>query len=154
MKLLEWLSRIFLGTQERASPSDFFPINGIWHDSEANLIIISLGSLKVGLTKPPKVWIPEIPHSNSMDPVFDAGNNNILMAGATTEDHKLLLDYIKPGDIVAAYSSKRAVLHRIVEIGQKDGRRYWRTRGDNNNANDPERWGDEHIMWISVGTIY
>ena len=47
---------------------------------------------------------------------------------------------IKEGDVVtfSLEGSRETVTHRIIKIVEKDGKVYYQTKGDNNNAPDPE----------------
>jgi len=150
-----WLSRIFSGTVERPSPSNIVPEGNIRHDITANLILVSVGGLNIPFAKPPKVWIPPIPDSNSMDPAFDHGHNNILIAGADIFEQIKMVDFLKAGDIaVYEVETGRPIIHRIVKIGQDSQGRYFRFQGDNNTVKDPYKVRDENIQWLCIGTIF
>ena len=47
---------------------------------------------------------------------------------------------IKIGDIINYISENGidTITHRVVDIIQKDGQTYYKTKGDNNNSEDPE----------------
>jgi hypothetical protein len=102
----------------------------------------------------PKVWIPMIPDTNSMDGCFDYGNNNILIAGADSIEHKKLIDFIKVGDIAVYRSPSIYAIHRIVEIGNDKEGKYFRFKGDNNSIMDKDKVRESQIEWVSIGTIY
>ncbi len=71
-KFLAWLTLFFKGTTERYSPSDWVCSDAL-HIADGIITINLRNSLKVHLQNLPIIWIPPIPDSNSMDPVFDTG---------------------------------------------------------------------------------
>ena len=152
---MNWLRKIlklFTGTIERPSPSDIVPRSSIAHD--ANIISIDLGVLNIPFTKPPTVWIPSIPDTNSMDPVFDYGHNNILIAGVDEIEQAILCAFIKKGDIIVyTMPGKNPVIHRVVAINSDAEGRWFTLRGDNNASNDPHKVRDVNIKWLYIGTI-
>lgn len=159
--MLEWLLNFFevlfrtkdkSGT-ERPSPQDWIPESHIIHDSSMNRVVICLNSL--GLQDKPKVWLPYIPDTNSMDGVFDFGHNNILIAGDNLQDYETLISRLKIGDIaVYNVNPSLSIIHRIVKIGQDEEGIYFTFKGDNNNESDPYKVRPENITWISIGVIY
>jgi len=139
---------------EQDSPSDWLPreaLDLVGTDGGSELVI-DLGYLE--LTEYPKVWLPEIPDTNSMDPNFDMGHTNILIAGRNGRDHKALLDSVGVGDICVFHGGVWKVIHRVIEIGYDDKGRYFRSKGDNNEKKDPMVWRDSNLTYISIGTIY
>ncbi len=148
-----WLSRLF-GTSgiERPSPSDWITEDGIkeW------VIYLPWDKLNVKFTQLPKIWMPAIPDTNSMDGAFDVGNNNILIAGSNESDQKNLIDYLSVGD-VAVYESDGAyplIIHRIVRIDTDNQGKYFKFKGDNNAVEDTGKVRESQIKWISIGVIY
>jgi len=139
---------------EKLSPSDIMHPDGILHMSETNEVVIRLEKLNIGLKKPPKVFIPGIPDTGSMDPVFDAEHNNILIAGADDDDHYRLICFIKPGDIIVYELPGVCIIHRVVKIEQDGKGRKFICKGDNNPRNDSHEIRDENVKWLSIGTIY
>ncbi len=136
---------------ERASPSDFIPEQAViaWVD------YLPYESMNIGLKQKPKVWIPMIPDTNSMDGVFDYGNNNILIAGADEADHKTLIDFISVGDVAVYQASNGGlIIHRIVKIDNDSSGKYFRFKGDNNIIEDSDKVRENQIQWVSIGTIY
>ena len=138
---------------ERPSPQDWLPISAITVNKKQ--IQSSLG-----LSQEPLVWMPEIPDTNSMDGVFDYGNNNILIAGAIPEDHKKIVDRLSVGDIAVyqVYPDDYTIgyaIHRVIDINQDDEGEYYTFRGDNNaSIDDPWKVRPNMVQYISVGTIY
>uniref|UniRef100_A0A6M3JUD0 Putative peptidase n=1 Tax=viral metagenome TaxID=1070528 RepID=A0A6M3JUD0_9ZZZZ len=149
---MNWLSKFFGGTVERPSPTDWLPEGVVrkWADS------IPWESLNLGvaLSQKPKVWVPMIPDTNSMDGVFDYGNNNILIAGANEIDHKIIVRCILTGDIAVYRTSTTYAIHRVIAIGYDAKGKYFRFKGDNNFSTDPGRVRESEIEWVSIGVIY
>jgi len=154
MSWSNWLRKMLIGTIDVPSPSDIVPKANIIHWEIKNNVEINLNELNIPFTKPPKVWIPEVPDTNSMDPGFDFGHNNILVAGIDEKNQKVMVDFLKVGDIAVAQSDKFYFIHRIVEIGIDSEGRYFRFKGDNNYAQDPYKVRDTHIKWLAIGTIF
>lgn len=148
---------------ERSSPSDILPQDaiGIVQGEFVNSIELDLYKLNIPFTKPPKVWIPGIPDTGSMDPGMDAEHNNILIAGDTVAQQQILRDWleVQPAGNIVVYrideSNKQMyAIHRIVKVERdKEGIKYT-LKGDNNNKNDPYPVRSEHIQWLSIGVIY
>jgi len=149
-----WLSKILTGTVERPSPQDIVKERAIVADGDAAKVVIDLTQLNIPFTKLPKVWIPSIPDTNSMDGVFDSGNNNILIAGTDATNQKALVDFIKVGDIAVYRTARMYAIHRVIKIdSDKDGK-YFRFKGDNNAVADPDKVRESEIQWLSIGTVY
>ena len=146
-----FLSRLF-GTFERPSPGDWVPSVAISVSDDK--IIIDLKRLNLGLDETPIVWIPEIPDTNSMDGVFDIGNNNILIAGRNDADQEKLVESLRVGDIAVYKTPSMYAIHRIVEINEDGEGKYFRFKGDNNASKDPDKVRPNQVTWVSVGTIY
>lgn len=70
--------------------------------------------------------------TGSMKPTIDP--NDIVIVKKQNENN------IKNGDIITYTldNSSSTVTHRIIEIVEKDGKKYYRTKGDNNNSEDSE----------------
>ena len=161
-----WLKELFTAGMDKPSPSDIVPRSSIT-TIDSN-IVVSLAKLNIPLTKTPKIWIPEIPDTNSMDGIFDFGHNNILIAGADKKEQKILVDSLMVGDIAVyrimqnpddkpedfSKSHKSYSIHRIIEIGSDNEGRYFKFKGDNTPVKDPYEARDSNILWVSIGTIY
>lgn len=154
--LRELLTRLFslFGSFERPSPSDIVPRGSILVQEYPAGVFISMLELNIPFTAPPRVWVPLIPDTNSMDGAFDYGNNNILIQGIDEENQRIMIDFLKVGDIAVYETIYGPIIHRIVKIGQDDGGRYFRFKGDNNGTRDPHKVRDTQISWLSIGTIY
>ena len=138
--------------KERPSPQNWLPREAIHIVN--NSIMINLFKLKVPIENP-LVWIPSIPNTNSMDGVFDTGNNNLLIAGSNKDDHKKLTQHLAVGDVAVYHiEGKRPVIHRIVEINQDEKGLYFIFKGDNNTVKDKPRVRESEVTYVSVGTIY
>ena len=147
-----WLSKFFRGTVERLSPSDWLPKSAVITWAE----FLPWKSLNIGtqLSTRPKIWIPMIPDTNSMDGVFDFGNNNILIAGASQSDHKIIVANISEGDIAVFRTASIYAIHRVIKIGNDTHGKYFRFKGDNNFSTDPDMVRESEIEWVSIGVIY
>ncbi len=162
MWISTWLSNLFTAGTERPSPSDIVPKDSIGIVAADKLsILIDLTKLNIPFGTPPKVWVPDIPDTGSMDPNFDHEHNNILIAGADEADHKRLIDFIKVGDIAVyrippdfSQPARIYAIHRIVKIGKDSQRRYFVFKGDNNASSDPYKVRDNEILWVSISTIF
>ena len=152
--ILQAVLKFFTQTIERPSPSDIVPVSAV--KVEGDTIKINLKALNIPFSLTPRVWIPLIPGTNSMDGAFDYGNNNILIAGADATDHEVMIDFIEVGDVVVYNSPSRdcAIIHRIIQKGEDAEGRWFRFKGDNNASADPEKVRDSQIKWLSIGTIY
>ena len=148
--ILEIIGKIFSSkvTVERVSPGDWIPQEVVrgW--------VKGLGWEFLGLVYAPEVWVPMIPDTNSMDGTFDLGNNNILISGETESDQQKLIDRLQVGDIAVYRNARQYSVHRIIEIGNDTGGKYFIFKGDNNHSPDIDRVREEEIKWISVGVIY
>jgi len=70
--------------------------------------------------------------TGSMEPEYNIGDVIIIREKPEEE--------IKIGDIIN-YTSENGIdtiTHRVVDIIEKDGQNYYKTKGDNNNSVDPE----------------
>ena len=151
---IQSLLKMFTGTKERPSPSDILPRSSIIIGADS--IEINLKALNIPFSLTPRVWIPLIPGTNSMDGAFDYGNNNILIAGADDTDHKKMIDFINVGDVVVYQPTwfDRLVIHRIIKKGIDKEGRWFKFKGDNNATSDPGLVRDSQIKWLSIGVIY
>ena len=153
MSIIDWLKRLF-GTFEQPSPSDIVPKGSINQYDIEGKVEINLRKLNIPFTEPPKVWIPDIPNTNSMDPAMDYGHNNILIAGADEENQSIMVDFVKVGDIAVYRTARLYAIHRIARIGNDDQGKYFIFKGDNNPVADPDRVRENQILWLCIGTIY
>ncbi len=151
------VSRVVAATREQPSPTDILPVSALV--LMGSHISIDLAQLAIPFTKPPRVWVPSIPDTGSMDPVFDAGNNNFLIAGDGPDEMQVLRDWLgtqPAGNVVVnrRRSDNRLIIHRIVKKEQDELGLSYTLRGDNNARNDSQVVRSEDIEWISIGTIY
>ena len=162
LEFFDWLFRRKpRPTLERPSASDIVPRRNITHWD--NKITISLESLAIPFAKPPKIFIPEIPNTNSMDPTFDTGHNNILVAGQDDEEQRIMLRWLEiqlPGNIIVFQIDNPRythAIHRIIRVHQesRDAKSfYYTTKGDNNDYEDPLPVWSGVVEWVSLGTIH
>lgn len=70
--------------------------------------------------------------TGSMEPEYNIGD--LIVIRETTKEE------IKIGDVINYISETGidTITHRVVDIIQKDGQTYYKTKGDNNNSVDPE----------------
>ena len=65
-------------------------------------------------------------------------------------DYKYSDDKYKIGDVITFTSSRNnasiTITHRIINISQKDGKYYYQTKGDNNNAPDTELVSSNNVI--------
>lgn len=160
MGLLGWIANLFRSVKDKPSSSDIVPEGNIRYGEGSNLVLVSLGGLNIPFTKLPKVWIPPIPDTNSMDPSCDFGHNNILIQGCDPDNQKIMLDFIKVGDI-CVYRIPLGdnpygfyALHRIVRTGADSKGRWFKFKGDNVGWLDPYTARDENIEYLCIGTIF
>ena len=77
-------------------------------------------------------WLPLIVLTDSMQPEIDGGDLIIC--------HTAEAEEIKTGDIIAFFdpagNGTSIVTHRVIEIVEENGELSFRTKGDNNNAED------------------
>jgi len=97
---------------------------------------------------PSPVWITTVQDTGSMDGLVDFGNICILTGNVDCDD-------LIVGDVVVYEPLPyKMTLHRIVEIGQDDRGRYYRTQGDNCTVKDGWILRDSHIKWLLRAVIY
>lgn len=154
MQCFSWLKKIFeLGmTLERPSPSDIVTDDSIHVLSKT--VVVDLLKTNIPFTQPPVVRVSSVQNTNSMDPTVDYSHNTILIAGADEENQKIMLDFIKAGDIAVYEAQGMSIIHRIKKITIKEGRRHFTFRGDNNGADDPYDITDDMIKWLCAGIIF
>ena len=147
------ISRLFV-TMDRPSPQDTVPRGNI---SVVDLykVVINLEQIRIPFRHPPLVWVGSLADTKSMDPVMDSEHNTILLYPNGPDDHQILCDYLRPGDIaVWRRDENTTVIHRVTRISRHNGRRRFHFRGDNNGADDAYIIQDEHIVCICAGIIY
>jgi len=152
-ELIQKIARLFCGHANLDNPpssSDIVSRDALYYMENVDKIVIDLN----GLPFLHKVWMPSIPDTNSMIPTFDVGHNNILVAGIDKREQKKLVDFLKVGHIAVYQNDYGKVIHRIVKIEHDEIGRKFTFRGDNCVIDDPCIVRDEHIKWISLGTIY
>ena len=88
--------------------------------------------------------LPLIVLTDSMDPEIESGDLIIC--------HTVDAKDVKVNDIISFFdpagNGTSIVTHRVVEIVEKDGELFFRTRGDNNNTEDKELVPAENLVGI------
>ena len=88
--------------------------------------------------------LPLIVLTDSMLPEIESGDL-IICKTADVED-------IKVNDVISFFdpagNGSSVVTHRVIEIVEKDGEIYFRTRGDNNNTEDKELVPAENLVGV------
>jgi len=158
MTWLDVILKFFTGTIERPSPGDWVKPAGII-DEGGGVLTIDLHHLNIpfGTVHPggiPKVWIPYIPDTNSMDGTFDFGNNNILIHYEDPADQAIMVSMLRVGDIAVYKTETMYAIHRIIKMGHDDKGKYFTFKGDNNASVDPDRVRNSQIKYVSIGVIY
>ena len=92
----------------------------------AVIAILLVGFMVVG---PRFGWETHIVLSGSMEPVLNTGGLIV------TKPERV--ENLAVGDIITFQSGKQTVTHRIVDIVEKDGKRWFQTKGDANESPDP-----------------
>lgn len=125
-----------LGTvAERISPGDHVPENDI--EVYSDRVVIRLDNPK---------WA-SFADTNSMDPIFDKGNNAIQI---TPKDP----DQIQVGDIISYKKDNTVIIHRVIEKGIDGQGVYFIVKGDNNPSPDPGKIRFEQITRLTVAVVY
>lgn len=88
---------------------------------------------------------PSIISSGSMTPTLQVGDV-IITVEASPND-------IKIGDIIQYSGENEIIAHRVVDIQQQGGTQYFITKGDDNNAPDPEPVSPSQVIGKTVFTI-
>jgi signal peptidase I len=119
----------------------------------ALLILVLVGLLAIGLFFRIKGQEPEIfghrvviVTSGSMEPVFQAGS--IILINTQSEPP------YQAGDVVMfsqANQTEMNVTHRIIDVTESEGGRYYQTKGDNNAVPDQELITSENILGLYAG---
>lgn len=93
-------------------------------------------------------YLPLIVLTDSMYPVIESGDL-IICHTAEAED-------IAEGDVIAFFdpagNGSSIVTHRVLEVTEKNGELAWRTKGDNNNAEDRLLVEAEDLVAVYEGT--
>jgi signal peptidase len=85
-------------------------------------------------------YMPIIVLSGSMEPEFYTGD--LVIA------HKVDPSTLKEGDVITFHEGSSLITHRIKEISVEEEKRYYTTKGDNNNVEDRTRVTDAQIEGI------
>ena len=89
-------------------------------------------------------WLPLIVLTDSMQPEIDGGDLIIC--------HTIEAEEIKTGDVIAFFdpagNGTSIVTHRVIEIVEENGELSFRTKGDNNNAEDKLLVSENNLVAI------
>lgn len=87
--------------------------------------------------------------THSMEPIISKKSTGIELIPKSISN-------IKVGDIIsyAPKNSNDTIIHRIIKTGSDSEGWYAITRGDNNNANDPEKVRFGQVKRVLVGVLY
>lgn len=85
--------------------------------------------------------------TGSMEPKYNVGD--LIIIKETPKEK------IQVGDVINYISAngKDTITHRVVEILEKDGETYYKTKGDNNNAEDKELVNFNQVQGVLVFKI-
>lgn len=83
--------------------------------------------------------------SGSMEPTIEIGD--LVIVKQPEQEN------IKEGDIITFIEEQGIVTHRVVEVIEEDGKIKYKTKGDNNNANDTNLVEYKNIEGIFVKNI-
>ncbi len=138
---------------ERPSPQDWIHAEEISYDQAEGIIKIDLKPLakRLGLSQNPLLAKDFIPNTNSMDPVFDYGNNTLPIYGTIPEDHAKLVRALETGsDAIYQKADGGLIIHRVFAI--KNG---LYTFGGVNNSGimDKPDVRPDQIKYVSLGVI-
>ena len=154
---------IFSRNRDRPSPSDIFPPSSM--DALVYFLNNSatLENLNIPFTKKPIAIAVAIADTKSMDELFDAEANAIVIYGADNENQQIMVDWMAEqwltdpmkGGNIAIYSSAQAfAIHRVIKVGFDNEGRYFKFKGDNNSSEDPWKIRDSEIKYLTVLLAY
>jgi len=85
--------------------------------------------------------------TGSMEPEYSVGDMIIIKE---TPKEK-----IKAGDVINYISENETdtITHRVIEVEEKQGQTYYKTKGDNNNSEDPEPINYNQVQGVLVFKI-
>ncbi len=88
---------------------------------------------------------PTLVASGSMRPTIDVGDVLIIA--------KASADVVEEGDIIQFRQGDNTIMHRVIEIQEVEGAKFFITQGDANNAPDLEAVGPEQVVGKAVFTV-
>lgn len=96
-----------------------------------NLLVVVAVVLLASMLMAPRFGI-------SMHPVLSGSMEPALGVGGVIVSNTVPLSTIEKGDIISYKTGNMPVTHRVIKISFKDGKYQFWTKGDANNAPDPE----------------
>lgn len=180
MSIADWFHRIFVGTPEIPSIADILPRSSITITGCKITADYSVGKGNIPFTRDPTILaLAEIPDFNSMDGIFDKGNDVPYLRPADYENHQIMVDWIAqqwekskgmltvdaayrmmvnvmddPYDFTKPNKDKGYAIHRLMKVGYDVYGRYFIFQGTNNSRPDPYIVRDGNILYLSTGVIY
>lgn len=85
--------------------------------------------------------------------VLSGSMKNEINAGDLVLTKEIDSENLKIGDIISFKNDEFVVTHRIVDIVNENGEKKFITKGDNNDANDPESVKQENIEGIYISKV-
>jgi len=107
--------------------------------------IILIGLIAVWSSTGLLGFTPTIIGSGSMQPTLNAGDIAIILSAP--------VDTIAEGDIIQYRTADAPIIHRVTDTYTSGGSRWFITKGDANNAPDPDPVGQDQVMGKVVFTI-
>jgi len=98
------------------------------------------------------VELADVKNSRSMDAMFDVEHNCILVKMGDVAPYRC--QDLEVGDVAVYQIGTKLTVHRIIKIGEDEHGRWYKFRGDNTSAPDPDVLRDQHIKYLLVGIIY
>ena len=124
--------------QPRRQTREGFPVGWII----TSIICVVIIWFSVGLFP----FHPSLVASGSMRPVMDAGDVVIIA--------KVPADVIKEGDIIQFRKEEKiTVMHRVIEIQETEGAKFFITKGDDNDEPDTDPVNPQNVVGKHVLTI-
>jgi len=90
-------------------------------------------------------FTPTIIGSGSMQPTLNAGDIAIIISAPVST--------IEKGDIIQYGTPEAMIIHRVIDTYTSGGTRWFITKGDANNAPDPDPVGQDQVVGKAVFTI-
>ena len=90
-------------------------------------------------------FTPTIIGSGSMQPTLNVGDITIIISAP--------VNTIAEGDIIQYRTADAPIIHRVTDTYTSGGSRWFITKGDANNAPDPDPVGQDQVMGKAVFTI-
>lgn len=83
--------------------------------------------------------------SGSMIPEFEIGDIAIVKETRS--------DQLKKDDIISFREGQNIITHRIMQVSEESGQKYFKTKGDNNNYEDEKLVSEALVEGVVIGKI-